>query len=1361
MKFSISNFVLAALLAVPAFASKVVEDSQNRFVMDDEVANTAVLDCDGSKGGFFRPENATYFDGNGVPFRTYSIALPTKELPQVFISDERLLELGKPVCADPERMEPVSFGFGPIQMSEAVQRDGLWLTDIRVPLYVKRGNSVALRKNFRLNVKFNGRAAGVKPGLRGLARALNVNGASRFGANQKALQKSLRKSASSDYSDVEFLAQFFVGDKKLGSFSEDGLYAVEYRSVRAAMVSAQREDDLVGIPVDKICLYGSSQDTLAAIGPGAAERNPNQIFEIPIEVRDHSPSSSKADGTFGEGDSIVFVGYGNGFWKRCDRENPSFKNGEMDYFHSYSPYSFDQGFLLGKKYTGKGKRLSDLVESPAGKGRDVEWMRYVHAEEDALLRDTYYGKDLNWESASGKEWFWHWHSRFDSTRISAAELKTDETYTLPGLVEGGRQYVAVTYMPRRSVSHSSAEKANDQKKDIYMSSRSYAERMDSIFFAVEVNGTRVRREATTLMPGGNFRIDGVELKKTGNSIALDMLPGGTQYDRFNGYSFAYQWKPVVDSAEWLLPGNVSGVINVPVPSGTQVMKFKNLQPVGYLRSSNGVAKDSVASEDDVRYLAVRSDAFREDLRVAGFSRPNSGVLKDLTRPNSKLEYLIIAPPDFINEAVALAEFRAGGSAVSSIATSVVNLEDIYRTYTAGRLSPVAIRNYLSYVYSVCPDFRYVLLVGSGTFDYRGMNSRLTPNHFPTYQDEDYVSEDFYGVLDSGEVIRFGPYELDVAVGRIPAQSPSAFANYVRKAKDHEMLKTFDNSSWRSVILLAADDAWNNGGVDNIPHTTFQENTAKTISDRSEEKNIRWDMKKIYLVDYERDASGQKKLAAENFISILNQGALITTYYGHGSKTDWAVEGLMKPSYVKKLSNKGRYTILASFSCTVGRFDEGAVPSLSEEMLMANGAGSIVSIGATRETFASENKTFGLNFMSFALTSDSVRRIGDAYVGSKRYSTLSGNQRYNEGRYVLLGEPVIGLPISEYKVKLDKPLEQIKALDKLTLSGTVDGLDDGYIVLNLKEGRSYKTVDLQNSMNEELEVFLNGPLIYSEEVAVKNGRFSTEFVTPRKMSFGDSLAEFTTWAYSKKSAAVGRSLIGHLRIAGISNYADSLKDTVPPTIKIQSCISGAMATYFVDGQNIKLQAPACLQVEVEDSTALDFREQADEGISFEVEGVQDPFHPSPYLEQNSKYAKVRMNFSTEQYPAGSYLFKVRALDVVGNAATKTLVVEITDEMETGLADVFNAPNPMGKKGTTFYFKNFADSRVNIFIYNQNGRLVKVLKDAVSGVTRWDGRDDRNRLLANGLYHYVVRCEVPASEGVKKKTWTKKQKLLISR
>jgi len=97
-------------------------------------------------------------------------------------------------------------------------------------------------------------------------------------------------------------------------------------------------------------------------------------------------------------------------------------------------------------------------------------------------------------------------------------------------------------------------------------------------------------------------------------------------------------------------------------------------------------------------------------------------------------------------------------------------------------------------------------------------------------------------------------------------------------------------------------------------------------------------------------------------------------------------------------------------------------------------------------------------------------------------------------------------------------------------------------------------------------------------------------------------------------------------------------------------------------------------------------------------------------------------------------------------------------------VFNVPNPVGKKGTTFYFKNFAVNRpstVNIFIYNQNGKLVKVIKNAISGLTTWDGRDNHGNMLANGLYHYVVKSVVSPSEEFSGKTWKKKQKLLISR
>jgi hypothetical protein len=249
-------------------------------------------------------------------------------------------------------------------------------------------------------------------------------------------------------------------------------------------------------------------------------------------------------------------------------------------------------------------------------------------------------------------------------------------------------------------------------------------------------------------------------------------------------------------------------------------------------------------------------------------------------------------------------------------------------------------------------------------------------------------------------------------------------------------------------------------------------------------------------------------------------------------------------------------------------------------------------------------------------------------------------------------------------------------------------------------------------------------------------------------------------------AVGRYLDTNIVISGVSDYADSLNDKTPPVITIQSCNSGT-ASSFADGQQVKLWTPACLQVIVEDETALDYREQADEGISFEMVGLENPYHPAPFLEQSSKRAVARKSLTTESYPPGDYVFKVRALDVLGNAATKTVKVQITESMQTGLSDVFNIPNPMGKKGTTFYFKDLAagsGSNVTIFIYNQHGRLVKVIKDAKSGVTHWDGKDNYGRLLANGLYHYVVRSKAKVSVSdskTKNKTWTKKQKLLISR
>ncbi|MFA6835367.1 MAG: FlgD immunoglobulin-like domain containing protein, partial [Fibrobacteraceae bacterium] len=380
---------------------------------------------------------------------------------------------------------------------------------------------------------------------------------------------------------------------------------------------------------------------------------------------------------------------------------------------------------------------------------------------------------------------------------------------------------------------------------------------------------------------------------------------------------------------------------------------------------------------------------------------------------------------------------------------------------------------------------------------------------------------------------------------------------------------------------------------------------------------------------------------------------------------------------------------------------------------------------------------------------------------------SRSQRYNNERYVLLGEPVVSMPNSSLDVSLDEQVDTLHALDSMTLSGSVSGLSKGSVHVAVLEQSYEKKLSKEPASSSLIPVLYDGSLIFSENAEVKDGRFSVSFITPRKIAFGDTAAQIRLWAYGTSSSAnIGRGFVSGIAINGTSAYADSIikNDTVPPAISIQSCLSPASGTSFSEGQTVTFASPACVQVTLEDSTALDFREEADEGIYFEVASVTSPFHPWPYFEQESKKAVARMTFSSSKYPAGVYTFKVTAMDILGNESSRTIKVNITDNLTQGLSDVFTAPNPMKRKGTTFYFKNLAYGRtssVTILIYNQNGRLVQRIPNAVSGVTTWDGKDFYGRKLANGLYHYVVTCKVAADDTNPQKTFTKKQKLVISR
>ena len=307
-------FVL--FLVVCGLASTVVEDSRSRFVVDDDVYESSVHRCENGDGARFFPENAVVSEEDGGVYRVYRVALPSNAKPSVRLGKVKLLPLGAPYCKE------ASLKFRPLTVGNPYLRDGLWIVEIVVPLLEKRGNSVSLRKSFELTVEFAGGApSGVYPGKRAVDRVLNRKSAARFGVDQGKSRKALRRSAQSELDNVEFLAMFMVGDREVASFTEDGFYAVEFKTIRNALMALNRQEELDAIRIDKICLYGGNPDTLTERVPGTSLLTPNQIFEIPIEIRDHSKDSPAPDGYFGPGDSLLFVGYGTSIWKRMDREN--------------------------------------------------------------------------------------------------------------------------------------------------------------------------------------------------------------------------------------------------------------------------------------------------------------------------------------------------------------------------------------------------------------------------------------------------------------------------------------------------------------------------------------------------------------------------------------------------------------------------------------------------------------------------------------------------------------------------------------------------------------------------------------------------------------------------------------------------------------------------------------------------------------------------------------------------------------------------------------------------------------------------------------------------------------------------------
>jgi Flagellar hook capping protein len=1307
MNFCVKHIFLFFLFPLSVYALEIQRDALDAFIFTDHVASLNSEPCQNDI--LFTPENSSFYgkaDTYGIPFRIYTIALPNSNLPSVNLENIKSEKINDKPCG--AEQNPTS-----LRVGKPYLKDNLWRVKIEVPLLYSNGNSWNLRRQFRVRINFNGSANNYSIGKRALSQVENKKAAAKFGA--EAMQTGSRTVLKRSVADIDWLLRMEIGTTDL-SATADGMYAISFNELRTIAGSA-----VDGISIDNLILFGASPDTLSEII--GAEIFPNAV-EIPILVKDKNENK-----IFDSGDSIIFFGYGTSLWKKSNSLTG------MDYYFSHSPYSYYQSFYLGANKAGE--RLKSYTTKDIVGAKEITWKKYVRSEKNLLLRDAYFSESVI--EHSGKEWFWKW----GKANVESSEFQ--ESVRNLTNIKGNSVLIGVTFLPRPQYQ--------------YISSNSWKERIRSINFNFQFQGQTLQSVDTIF--SGTFVFEGTNASSV-NTYRVETLSS----DKFSGLSVAYNYD-VAKSAgnEWLFPGTASGAVKIPVPAGMELIKTMDFIPVEIIEGVDGYANDTISSSRDIKYFLHRKNSYKKPATIEAI--PNR--INYVSKPwgiSDQTDYLILTSEILQNSALKLKQFRESGEAPIKLSTAVVLVEDIYMVHGAQKNSPVAIRDYIRYAKNRCPKLKYVLLAGAGNYDYRKIRANSRVNLIPPYEAEDTSSDDFFAILDPGEAVRFGKYNLDLAIGRLPVSNPVEFENYVQKVIDYERKPSMNNGIWRNTIIFNSDDQLQGNTIDIILHTKHMEQIALSMDTLAKGQGFAIDQRKISLLQYEKDGNGKKPDATRELLLRLNQGALFTFYYGHGNSVQWADEDLLNMSSLNYINNSGRYTILGSFSCAVARFDDANAASLSEAFVTAKSRGAIAAIGSVRDSYSNYNENISKKILNIALFTPNTL-LGDAFLKAKRdvpdYYTA---ERYNNEKYVLLGEPVLNMPMQSIELELSNVPDTIQALEKLTISGNAS-IGMGLVRVQVLEGEKYRVLsqNLGNGTIHRDTIKVPGSPIYSEELQVKSGVFSTEFITPLKLSLGDTSAQIRLWGYKPGSAEIGRKAIYGIKLYGTSPDANLINDNNPPSIRIYPCQRSGIATPYAENAKVSLEIGSCLDVVIEDDTGIDYREEADEGISFEVSPVENRWHPWPFLEQTGKRAVVRMNFGAS-YEPGEYVFNVLAQDILGNTAFRSLRVSLSQEFNEGLSDVFNAPNPIKQKGTTFYFKDLSGDRrissVRIKIFDQNGKLVKVMNNVRSGEPSayWDGRDSRGRLLANGLYHYVVQSTVQSENG-SRKTFEKKQKLVISR
>lgn len=683
----------------------------------------------------------------------------------------------------------------------------------------------------------------------------------------------------------------------------------------------------------------------------------------------------------------------------------------------------------------------------------------------------------------------------------------------------------------------------------------------------------------------------------------------------------------------------------------------------------------------------------------------------------------------------------------------VDVNEIFNEFSSGRLDPTAIRDFARMVHVRDDEFRYMLLLGDGSYDYRGITPNLLDHNFiPVYETDEslhpiegFPSDDYYSLLsdDEGENKLNGG--LDIAVGRLPVTNLEMANAVVDKIINYDT-NPKSYGDWRLRIAFAADDEDSNLHI----------NQADELAEDMEIAHPIYNQSKIYLDSYVQESTpgGDRYPAASDAINTsIQKGSLLLNYMGHGGPKGWSQERVLKKSDIDTWNNPDELPILITATCSFTGYDDPSLITAGEAAIQKANGGVVALFTTVRAVYASANKRLAKAVFDeiFEKVDGKPQTIGDIMITAKNKTTSSSNIT-NDRKFALIGDPSQRIAIPTYNINTTEingettaEIDTISALEKVTIRGNVT--DENGNVISDFNGIINPTVYDKESTLETLandskssvrEFGVYRSILFKGAATVTNGEFEFTFIMPKDINYEYGKGRISYYAYDggTRDAAGNFSEI----IVGGTD-PDGIADDQGPDIELFMNDEKFVFGGTTDENPILL-------VNLNDDLGINV---SGTSIGHDITAILDDdksktFILNEFYEANiDDYTSGKVRFPLKDIEVGRHSINVKAWDVSNNSAESRIEFTVVEQEGQELRNVYNYPNPF-TSSTTFMFEHDlvgSDLEVFVDIYTVSGRLVKTIEQNVfsSGYrvddVKWDAKDDYGSGLARGLYLYKIK------------------------